>query len=313
MELVYAPAYRMEIGPHVFPTVKYDLVHDRLVEAGLADPAQIVTPVAARWADLALVHTDEYLTKVRRRTLTPAEVALLELPLTDAVTEGFRVMAAGSVDAARRALSRGCAAHIGGGLHHAFANHGEGFCLFNDVALAIRVLRREGRLRRSAVVDCDVHHGNGTAMIFERDETVFTFSIHQQHNYPLFKPRGRLDIGLADGTGDDEYLARLGAALPAVMASHPDLIIYLAGADPYHDDQLGGLALTREGLRARDEMVLDAAAAAGVAVAVLLAGGYARRLDDTVAIHVGTLTAALERQDVWRRDPASERSDLSQQ
>lgn len=295
MELVYSPAYRMELGRHVFPTAKYDLIHHRLLESGLVTAADFVHPHAAGWDDLALVHSDEYLAKIRARTLTPAEVATLELPLTDAVVEGFQLMAGGSADAARRALTSGCAAHIGGGLHHAFANHGEGFCLFNDVALAIRLLQRDGLLERSAVIDCDVHHGNGTAMIFERDETVFTFSIHQQHNYPLFKPRGRLDIGLADGTGDEEYLARLGAALPVVLASRPGLVLYLAGADPYRDDQLGGLALTFAGLRARDEMVLDAAAAAGVPVVVMLAGGYARRVEDTVTIHLGTLTAALER------------------
>ena len=164
-------------------------------------------------------------------------------------------MTGGTVVAAREALADGIAVHLGGGFHHAFANHGEGFCLFNDVALAVRVLQRDGRARRSAIVDCDVHHGNGTAMIFGLDPDVFTFSMHQQHNYPAFKPRGDLDVGLPDGTGDARYLKELRAALLAVMASRPEIVVYLAGADPYHDDQLGGLSLTLDGLRARDRLV----------------------------------------------------------
>src|SRR5690606_14448182 len=167
-----------------------------------------------------------------------------------------------------------------------------GFCFFNDVAVAIRVLEAEGAIGRVAVVDLDVHHGNGTARIFENDPGVFTFSLHQEHNYPSVKPRGSLDIGLPDGTRDAEYLAQLQDALPKVMAHAPQLAFYLAGADPYEDDQLGGLALTKAGLRERDRMVFDACAAAGVPVVVLLAGGYARRLDDTIDIHYATFEEA---------------------
>ena len=202
-------------------------------------------------------------------------------------------MAGGTLCAAALALDEGLAVHLGGGLHHAFAGHGEGFCLFNDVAVAIRRLQGDGRIARAAVVDCDVHQGNGTAAIFQGDASVFTFSIHQQHNYPLHKPESDLDIGLADGAGDEIYLHDLELALPEVMASKPDLVCYLAGADPYEQDQLGGLRLSLEGLRHRDAMVLEAAGR--VPVAIVLAGGYARRLDDTVTIHTNTVLEALAR------------------
>jgi acetoin utilization deacetylase AcuC-like enzyme len=183
------------------------------------------------------------------------------------------------------------AVHIGGGLHHAFPNHGEGFCPFNDVAVAVRVLQRHG-LERIAIVDLDVHHGNGTAFIFESDPRVFTFSMHQQHNYPMWKPRGSLDIGLPDGVHDHTFLRELEKALPRVIAHDPQCVFYLAGADPYEDDQLGGLRLTREGLRQRDRMVIDAVRSVGVPLVVTLAGGYARRVEDTVAIHAATIEEA---------------------
>jgi len=186
------------------------------------------------------------------------------------------------------------AVHVGGGLHHAFANHGEGFCPFNDVAVATRVLQSRG-VERVAVIDLDVHHGNGTAFIFESDPRVFTFSMHQQHNYPMWKPRSTLDIGLPDGAHDDTYLRELEGALPRVLADRPGCVFYLAGADPYQDDQLGGLRLTREGLRRRDRIVFDAVREANAPLVVTLAGGYARRVDDTVAIHVATIQEAFAR------------------
>ena len=205
--------------------------------------------------------------------------------------------------AARMALERGVSVHVGGGFHHAFANHGEGFCLFNDVALACRVLQRGHLARRAVVVDCDVHHGNGTAKLFEADPHVFTFSMHQRHNYPEVKPPSTLDIGLEDGTQDEEYLERLHEALPVVMAHDPDVMFYLAGADPYVGDQLGGLALTKDGLRQRDRLVITAmclrsrcirsAEAAGVPIVVTLAGGYAKNVSDTIAIHVATAEEAI--------------------
>jgi acetoin utilization deacetylase AcuC-like enzyme len=198
-------------------------------------------------------------------------------------------MTGGTIAAATAALEDGAAAHLGGGLHHAFANHGEGFCPLNDVAVAIRVLQRERDLRRAAVVDCDVHHGNGTSMIFERDPDVFTFSIHQQLNYPFFKPRSDLDVGLEDGAGDERYLAALAAALPRVLEGRPEIVVYLAGADPFAGDRLGGLTLTRAGLLARDRLVIDAAREAGIPLATVLAGGYAANVADTVDIHVATI------------------------
>jgi acetoin utilization deacetylase AcuC-like enzyme len=225
-------------------------------------------------------------------TMSDEDIAQLELPWSPEMVEGFRTMVGGTIEAARRALAgRTIVAHIGGGLHHAFANHGEGFCPFNDVAVAVRVLQRE-RIERAAVIDLDVHHGNGTAFIFESDSRVFTFSMHQQHNYPMWKPRGSLDIGLADGTGDAEYLQALEHALPTVMDSKPECLFYLAGADPYEDDQLGGLRLTRDGLRARDRLVIEQARASGLPLAIVLAGGYARNVDETVAIHAATIAEA---------------------
>src|SRR5262249_21664676 len=182
--------------------------------------------------------------------------------------------------------------HIGGGLHHAFPSHGEGFCPFNDVAVAVRVLQSRG-VERCAIVDLDVHHGNGTSFIFEADPRVFTFSMHQQHNYPLWKPRGSLDVGLNDGVHDAEYLRELERVLPRVLEHRPGCLFYLAGADPFEDDQLGGLRLTKDGLRRRDALVIDAARHAGVPLVVTLAGGYARRVDDTVAIHAATVKEAL--------------------
>jgi acetoin utilization deacetylase AcuC-like enzyme len=292
MHVVYSPRYHIDIGLHVFPTRKYQLVHARLLEAGVIQQRDVIEPDSAPWEDLALVHTREYLAKLRDGTMSGEDIAQLELPWSPEMVEGFRTMVGGTAEAARRASAgRTIAAHIGGGLHHAFANHGEGFCPFNDVAVAIRVLQREG-VERAAVIDLDVHHGNGTAFIFESDPRVFTFSMHQQHNYPMWKPRSSLDIGLADGTGDAEYLRALEEALPKVMASKPDCLFYLAGAGPYQDDQLGGLRLTRDGLRARDRLVIDLARASGLPTTVVLAGGYARSVEDTVAIHVATIEEA---------------------
>jgi len=292
MHVVYSPRYLVDIGPHVFPTRKYQLVHARLLADGVIAPQDVVEPEPAAWDDLALVHTREYLTKLRDGTLTLEDIAQLELPWSSEMVEGFRVMVGGTVEAARIAVrQRGIVGHIGGGLHHAFPNHGEGFCPFNDVAIAIRALQHDG-IQRVAVIDLDVHHGNGTAFIFESDPTVFTFSMHQQYNYPMWKPRGSLDIGLVDGTADADYQRQLEEALPVVMASNPECLFYLAGADPYEQDQLGGLALTLDGLRARDRLVIEQARTNGLPMIVLLAGGYARDIGDTVAVHVATMKEA---------------------
>jgi acetoin utilization deacetylase AcuC-like enzyme len=295
MIVVYAPGYRIDIGTHVFPTRKNSDVYDR-IRASHAS-AVLVVPEPASWEQLAAVHTTEYLTKLQTGDFDFEELAQLEVPWSPAIVEGFRLMTGGTIEAARRALSSPSPArvfHVGGGFHHAFANHGEGFCLFNDAAVAIRVLQANALIERAAVIDLDVHHGNGTAFIFENDQRVFTFSMHQQHNYPAHKPRGSLDIGLSDGTRDEAYLQRLQSALPEVVTFAPQIVFYLAGADPYKDDQLGGLALTREGLRARDRMVLHACADAQIPVVVLLAGGYARSLEDTVDIHYATFQEAMK-------------------
>lgn len=291
--IVYSPGYHIDIGVHVFPTLKYQRIYERL--RARSPRARIIEPAPASWDDLARVHTPGYLRKAQTGTFSLGELAQLEVPWSPDVVEGFRLMTGGTIVAATEALAGReprTVFHVGGGFHHAFADHGEGFCFFNDVAVAIRVLSGRGAIARAAVIDLDVHHGNGTAFIFDGTAEVFTFSMHQEHNYPAEKPRGSLDIGLPDGTGDATYLERLGTALPAVFASAPDLVFYLAGADPYEDDQLGGLALSKAGLRARDKLVLQACRDARVAVVVLLAGGYARRLDDTVDIHVATAAEA---------------------
>ena len=313
MQAVYSDRYQIDLGLHVFPTAKYRLIAERLSQR---PDITFVEPEPATWAQLALVHTAEYLAKMRDGTLGETEVEQLELPWSAGMVDGFRRMVGGTIQAAlvacdleddrtqsaqrtqRRRFSASSAAsvfnvvaHIGGGLHHAFPNHGEGFCPFNDVAVAARVLQ-ERELARIAIVDLDVHHGNGTAFIFEADPRVFTLSMHQQHNYPLWKPRSTLDVGLPDGAHDATYLRELERALPQAMAHRPQCVFFLAGADPYEDDQLGGLRLTRDGLRRRDRMVIDTVRAAGVPLVVTLAGGYARRLEDTVAIHVATIEEA---------------------
>lgn len=300
--IVYSPHYEVDIGLHVFPTRKYRLVRDELERRQRElPPFRLVESTPAPWDQLALVHTAEYLDKMRSGTLTPEDVAQLELPWSPQVVDGFRLMAGGTVLAASIATGSDfpLAIHIGGGLHHAFPNHGEGFCPFNDVAVAVRVLQSRG-IRRHAIVDLDVHHGNGTAFIFSAgggpapaSGDVFTFSMHQQHNYPMWKPQGSLDISLPDGARDERYLRELERALPGVLAHRPDCVFYLAGADPFEDDQLGGLRLSKDGLRRRDRLVIQAASRAAVPLVVTLAGGYARHVEDTVAIHVATIEEAL--------------------
>ena len=298
MKALYSPRYEVALPGHVWPTTKY-----RLSAEALGTAVTLVAPSQASWEDLGLVHTPEYLAALRDDTLTAEEISVLELPWRRELTDIFRLMTGGTIEAARFALEDGEAVHLGGGLHHAFANHGEGFCLLNDVAVAIRVQQRAparfpragqaAGIQRAAVVDLDVHHGNGTAMIFERDASVFTFSMHQQHNYPVFKPRSDLDIGLEDGTTDESYLERLATALPRVIGSGPELIVYVAGADPFAGDRLGGLRLSKEGLRQRDALVVAAARRAGAALVTVLAGGYAMDVADTVDIHVATVRAML--------------------
>jgi acetoin utilization deacetylase AcuC-like enzyme len=291
MPIVYSPQYRIDIGTHVFPTAKYPLLMERLLDSGLVAAEAIVEPEMASWTDLALVHTPEYLERLKFGPFRLEELAQLEVPWSHDVVDGFRLMTGGTITAARIAAtgSSPLVAHLGGGLHHGFPDHGEGFCFFNDVAVATRVLFRDRLASRVAIVDLDVHQGNGTAFIFSGDPQVFTLSVHQERNYPEIKPNSSLDVGLPDGEGDREYLARLTPALEQVFAFEPDLVLYLAGADAYEDDQLGGLALTKTGLRQRDRLVLEAATSRRVPIVVCLAGGYARHLEDTVDIHYATI------------------------
>jgi acetoin utilization deacetylase AcuC-like enzyme len=291
--VVWSPLYEVDIGPHVFPTAKYRLVRQRLLERGTVPASDFVQPAAASEEALARVHTAEYLRKIDRGDFTDDELRRLEVPFSPELAAASRLCCGGTIATAESALSEGVAVHLGGGFHHAFPDHGEGFCLLNDVAVAAADVLRVGRVERVLVVDLDVHHGNGTAAIFARDPRVFTFSMHQQNNYPAEKPRSDLDVGLPDRTGDRVYLDLLAHHLPKILEEHrPQLVLYLAGADPYREDQLGGLSLTREGLRLRDRIVLDASRAAGAGVAITLAGGYARRTADTVEIHASTVEEA---------------------
>jgi acetoin utilization deacetylase AcuC-like enzyme len=303
MFLVYSPDYHfVTLGDHVFPMLKYEAVYRELRTRG---GFEFLTPEPASWTDLALVHTAEFLRKVRTNTLTAMEIRRLELPWSVRVMEQLRLMTGGTLVAARAALepsSGAVAGNIGGGFHHAFDDHGEGFCLFNDVALAIRLLQRDGRIHRAAVIDCDAHHGNGTAALFQRDERVFTFSMHAEHNYPAFKPRGSLDIGLESGIGDRDYLAHLRGALPAVVGSKPDIAFYVAGGDVHRDDQIGGLGLTSTAARERDRLVLRSCRDAGIPVVIVLAGGYPRSLDELVRIHCATFEEALVLQQRYAGD-----------
>ncbi len=290
---VWSPGYEADIGVHVYPTTKYRQIRDQLVDEGALDEATLRTPSPISREMLTVVHEADWVDRVLDGRVTPREEQKLELPFSPELRAAFLLCCDGTVIAARLALEDGIAVHLGGGFHHAFAGHGEGFCLFNDVAVAAGVLVAEGAVERVAVVDLDVHHGNGTADIFRDRAEVFTFSMHEEANYPLIKPPGDLDVGLAGGTDDRSYLGLLRTHLPAVMDHDPDLMIYLAGVDPFKEDQLGGLGLTRDGIRQRDRMVLTAAREADVPVVVVLAGGYAIRERDTVAMHCATVAEAV--------------------
>jgi acetoin utilization deacetylase AcuC-like enzyme len=293
LSIVWHEAYEADIGVHVFLTTKYRAARDILIADGTISESDLLRPEPASDEQVALVHTPDYLAKILNDSFSWQDVMQLEVPYSPELRESMWLCAGGSILAGRLALEHGLAVHLGGGFHHAFPDHGEGFCLINDVAIALRVLKGEGLIERAFVIDCDLHHGNGTAGVFADEPEVFTFSIHQQHNYPMWKPPSDLDLGLPDLTSDAEYLDLLQKHIPPILENHrPDLVFYLAGADPYKEDQLGGLSLTRDGLRRRDELVLRMVAEAGVPIAVTLAGGYARRLEDTVEIHCETVRAA---------------------
>ena len=288
-DLVAVPVPRL----HPFPAGKSRLLRERLTGCGRFAPHDFVAAEAPTEDEIARVHDGDYLRRLAHGELHPAERKALGLPWSREAIERSRRSAGATLAAARTALSHGWAANLGGGSHHAFADRAEGFCFLNDVAIAARALLAEGRVARIVVVDCDVHQGNGTAAIFASDERVFTLSIHARDNFPFPKERSDLDIELADGTRDDEYLWHLERGLDeALERSQPQVAFYVSGADPYEDDRLGRLSLTKRGLDRRDRHVLHTLRARGIPVALTMAGGYARGIEDSVEIHANTILAA---------------------
>jgi acetoin utilization deacetylase AcuC-like enzyme len=276
---------------HRFPMQKYRLVREG-VEANVPSIEFHEAPFTTDGV-LALAHHPSYIERVSSGSLSAAEQKAIGFPWTPQMVERSRRSAGATISACRAALDSGVAVNLAGGTHHAYADHGEGFCVFNDAAIAARLMQAERRARRVAIVDLDVHQGNGTASILASDDSVFTLSLHGEHNYPFRKESSDLDIALPDGTGDEVYLTALEEALAAMSRRFsPELIIYLAGADPHEGDRLGRLRLTMHGLAARDRMVLDHARAREIPVAVAMAGGYGKNIQDTVAVHVQTIGIA---------------------
>ena len=295
MKVVYSAQYDLNLGNHVFPSIKYRLIKEKLLRDQIVTPEEIVEPRAAAEDDIALVHSREYIHKLQAGKLTYLEILRLEIPYSPELVRAVWLAAGGSILAGRLALEDGIAANIGGGFHHAYPDHGEGFCVLNDFAIGIRRLQKDKAIERAMTVDCDVHHGNGTAAIFAGDSSVYTLSIHQVNNYPYPKPPSTLDINLRDGVEDPEYLDELEKGIDYALSNfQPDLIYYVAGADPYRDDQLGGLKLSIAGLEKRDRLVYSKARAKNIPVAVTLAGGYARRVEDTIEIHTNAIRVAKE-------------------
>lgn len=294
-KLVYHENYDLNLGAHVFPSQKFRLIYEALLRENLAEKDDFLRPEAAKDEDILRVHTADWVGKLKTGTLTASEVMLLEVPYSPELVEACWLAAGGTILAAQSALKDGFGSNLSGGFHHAYPEHGEGFCAIHDVAVAIRRLQADGTMNKAIVVDTDVHHGNGTAAIFRNDPTVFTLSIHQLNNYPAHKPPSSADLNMEDGVEDEDYL---GALIPAVQQAldnfKPDILFYLGGADPYCEDELGGLALTKAGLKERDRRVFEEARRRGIPVVTTLAGGYARRVEDTVRIHVNTIVAASE-------------------
>lgn len=294
-KLIYDDRYDLHLGAHVFPSQKYRMIHDQLIAEGIATAADFLAPDPATDEDVLRVHSQEYVHKLKTGSLSYTEILRMEVPYSKELIEACWLAAGGSILTARRALEDGWAANIGGGFHHAYPDHGEGFCVIHDVAVAIRRLQFDRTIETAMVVDTDVHQGNGTAAIFGGDGTVFTLSIHQENNYPYPKPPSTMDVNLPDGTADEDYLSILEKHLhDAFREFAPQIVFYIGGADPYREDQLGGLALTMEGLARRDTLVFDYARRHKTPVAITLAGGYARRVADTVRIHVDTIVSARE-------------------
>lgn len=290
--IYYSPYYYADIGEgHVFPIRKFELVRDRLLAEGTLIAKEIVEPQAADKTDLLLVHTEDYISRLIGGMLTQKEIRKLGLPWSKSLVRRSFYAISGTINAAKDCLRSGIASNLAGGTHHAYPDHGSGFCVLNDVAVAIRVLQRESMAKRFLIVDCDVHQGDGTAFIFQNDPDVFTFSLHGAKNYPLFKQASSLDIELQDKTDDDEYLATLEHAMLRMAGHDPDVIFYLAGADPYENDKLGRLGLSINGLLSRDEMVLQFAKTFEVPIVTTMSGGYAADINDTVEIHCNTIRA----------------------
>ena len=294
-KLFYHKGYDLNLGEHVFPSQKFHLIAETLLDEGIASEEDFLTPGAASDEDILRVHTAEWVDKLKTGTLSASEIMKLEIPYSREAVEACWLAAGGSILAGQSALRDGFGCNLGGGFHHAYPGHGEGFCAIHDVAVAIRKLQHDGAIRKAMVVDTDVHQGNGTAAIFANDDSVFTLSIHQENNYPAYKPPSDMDIEMADRVEDDEYLgALISGVQSALNVFQPDLLFYVGGADPYCEDQLGGLMLTKKGLKERDRRVFEEARRRGIPIATTLAGGYARRVEDTIRIHVNTILAARE-------------------
>ena len=295
MQVFYTPRYYADIGPgHVFPIRKFELVRDKLLAEGTIEPSEIVEPSPAPLEDVLLVHTTDYISRLCSGNLTTKETRRLGLPWSESLVQRSFYAVGGTLAATRASLAEGYSSNLAGGTHHSFSDRGEGFCVLNDVAVAIRAMRARKLVQRAAIVDCDVHQGNGTATIFAGDTDTFTFSIHGANNYPLFKAQSTLDVELADGISDTEYLDTLAKHLPAVFAADPEIVFYLAGADPYKGDKLGRLALSIDGLRERDAYVLRECYAHEVPIVTVMSGGYGKDINDTIEIHCNTIRMVKE-------------------
>ena len=294
MKIFYSDTFVLPLPPgHRFPMQKYALLRERVLSSGIVSPADLAIPEPASDAELGRAHNADYIARVQGGALTAQEVRRIGFPWSLEMVERSRRSSGATMAACRDALRDGFAVNLAGGTHHAYAGHGEGYCVFNDSAVAARAMQAEGRVHRVVIIDCDVHQGNGTAAILAGDPTCYTFSIHGAKNFPFHKETSDHDIALEDGAGDAEYLAALDAGLcQALEESHADLAIYLAGSDPFEDDKLGRLKLSKAGLAARDRMVLEYCRGAGLPVAITMAGGYARNVADTVDIHFETVRLA---------------------
>lgn len=295
MQVFYTPRYYADIGSgHVFPIRKFELVRDKLIAEGTLQPAELFEPTPATVDDVLLVHTNDYVSRLCSGELTVKEIRRLGLPWSESLVRRSFYAVGGTLAATQAALKNGYSSNLAGGTHHAFADRGEGFCVLNDVAIAIRAMRARQLIQRAAIVDCDVHQGNGTATIFAGDNDTFTFSMHGANNYPLFKAQSSLDVELPDRTPDAEYLETLAHHLPAVFASDPEIVFYLAGADPYKGDKLGRLALSIDGLRNRDAYVLRECYEREIPVVTVMSGGYGKDINDTIEIHCNTIRLVKE-------------------